>query len=443
LLTALNPNMIHFETIDTSPQEEIQSRQDALLAEAVSHCYLKSPYYKRVFDKHRVSPAAVKGCRDLQNLPFTAKEDIQADNDAFFAVSSEGIAEIVSTTGTTGDPVFVALTETDLERLACNEERNFRSAGARSGDLYHLAVTCDNLFIAGLAYLSGLRRLGVSVARVGPQNILRHLDLMKRLRPVGLVAVPSFVLAMARRMKDTGMRAAELGLERVVLIGDSIRDAEFETNALGKRITEEFGDIFVSTYGITEAQLSFCECEKRLGLHSHPDFVLVEVVDEQGRPLPDGEVGELVLTTLQVAGTPLLRYKTGDMTFKLSAPCPCGRNSVRIGHILGRKHQKLKIKGVTLYPKNIENALLEIQDIVNYQIEAFTGQDLTDDLILRVGSRRRDEVLFGMLRESLLAKARITPKVEIEAPEEIEKRLFEGGSRKAVTFKDRRGNGHA
>lgn len=435
--------MRQFDPIDTMPQEEMQSRQDSLLAETVSYCYRNSPYYKKVFDKCGISPAEIKGCRDLHKIPLTAREDIQADNEALFAVPGGSIAEIVSTTGTTGEPLFVALTSSDLERLACNEQRNFSSAGARGGDLYHLAVTCDNLFIAGLAYHSGLRRLGVSVVRVGPQNIIRHLDLIKRLAPAGLVAVPSFVLAMARRMKESGLRASELGLKKIVLIGDSVRDAEFKTNTLGRRIAEEFGDIFVSTYGITEAQLSFCECEKRLGLHSHADFVLVEVVDEKGRALPDGEVGELVLTTLQIEGTPLLRYKTGDMTFKLSAPCPCGRNSVRIGHILGRKGHKLKIKGVTLYPKNIENALLELKDVINYQIEAFTGSDHTDDLILRVGSPRRDDALLVLLKESLLAKARITPKLELEAPEKIEKRLFEGGSRKAVTFRDRRGNGHA
>jgi phenylacetate-CoA ligase len=135
---------------------------------------------------------------------------------------------------------------------------------------------------------------------------------------------------------------------------------------------------------------------------------------------------------------PLIRYRTGDVTFRLSEKCPCGRTSVRIGPIIGRKHQRLKVKGVTLYPKTIENAILEINCVVNYQIEAFTGDDETDHIILRVGSDRRDNGLRDSLVEVLRARARVTPEIEIESPKEIERRLFEGGSRKALLFKDRR-----
>jgi len=166
--------------------------------------------------------------------------------------------------------------------------------------------------------------------------------------------------------------------------------------------------------------------------------VLVEVVNDHGVALPDGEIGELVLTPFQIEGMPLIRYRTGDITYKMSEPCQCGRNSVRLGPILGRKHQKLKVKGVTLYPKAIEDALLGIKDVVNYQVEAFTGDDQTDHIILRVGSYRNDHNFLRLLHDLLKAKTRVTPQVEIDRPEEVEKRLFAGGSRKAVTFKDRR-----
>jgi phenylacetate-CoA ligase len=426
-----------FDPIDTLPESKVTEIQDRLLAETVQHA-CKSPFYSERFEALAINPAYVDSVEKLGLLPITDRKDFQENNWEFLAVPGDEIAEIVSTTGTSGEPAFVAMTAGDLARLACNEERSFRTAGAKKGDLFHLAVTCDNLFIAGIAYYGGLSRVGATVARIGPQNILRHLDLAKRLTPAGIVAVPSFMVHMARRMKENGISVDEIGLKKIVLIGDSVRDADLNTNPLGRIIEEAFGKICYSTYGITEAQLSFYECEMHRGLHSHPDFIIAEIIDDSGNVLPDGEVGELVLTTLQVEGMPLLRYRTGDVTFRIPGPCSCGRNSVRIGPVLGRKCQRLKYKGVTLYPKTIENALIDIKGVVNYQIETFTGADETDTIILRVGAHPNGNGLKSELHDALLAKARVTPTIVIESPEEIEKRLFEGGSRKAVTFKDRR-----
>ncbi len=424
------------------PAGSIAEAQSRLLIETVRYAYERSPYYKRRFDGLGLSPLALNGVQDLELLPLTDRKDFQENNWEFLAIPRYDIAEVVSTTGTSGEPAFIAMTSNDLLRLAVNEERSFRSAGVVKGDLFHLAVTCDNLFIAGMAYYVGLSRLGASVVRIGPQNITRHLDLAVRLKPVGMVAVPSFMVHMARRIKENGITVDDIGLRKIVLIGDSIRDADFRINALGSLIENAFGEICWSTYGITEAQLSFFECGMHHGLHGHPDFILAEIVDDNGNVLPDGEVGELVLTTLQVEGMPLLRYRTGDVTFKLAGLCSCGRNSVRIGPILGRKCQRLKYKGVTLYPKTIENALLGINGIVNYQIEACTGDDQTDTIILRVGVHSNSNGTKAQLHDALLAKARVIPHIAIERPEEVEKRLFEDGSRKALIFKDRRVKSH-
>jgi len=427
-----------FDPIDMLSERNIEEIQGRLLAETVRYAYDRSPYYRRRFDGLGVPAPGVKGVNELERLPLTDRKDFQENNREFLAVPRHDIAEVVSTTGTSGEPAFVSMTSNDLTRLACNEERGFRAAGAVRGDLFHLAVTCDNLFIAGIAYYEGLKRLGVSVARIGPQNIQRHLDLARNLKPSGMVAVPSFMAHMARRMSEKGITAGDIGLKKIVFIGDSVRDADLKINSLGRLIEEAFGNIFYSTYGITEAQLSFFECEAHQGFHSHPDFIMAEIIDDDGNPLPDGEVGELVLTTLQVEGMPLIRYRTGDITFKIAGGCPCGRNSGRIGPILGRKCQRLKYKGVTLYPKTVENALLGIKDIVNYQIEAYTGEDHTDAIVLRVGAGPNIGGLEAELHDALLAKARVRPRIEIERPEEIEKRLYEGGGRKAVTFVDKR-----
>ncbi|KKO18990.1 MAG: phenylacetate-CoA ligase [Candidatus Brocadia fulgida] len=427
-----------FDAIDRYSSDEIKTLQGELLTETVRYAYEHSPYYKKRFDELGLHPLHMKGMESIEEMPFTTKEDVQRDTWGFLAVPKQDIAEIVSTTGTTGDPAFIALTHNDLERLAWNEEKSFRYAGVVKGDLFHIAVTCDNLFIAGIAYYRGLINLGASVARIGPQNTIRYLDLIRKLKPTGIVAVPSLILQKLCRAGENGISVKDLGLEKIVLIGDTVRNADFSTNRLGSLIENAFGRICYSTYGITEAHLSFCECQVHRGLHSHPDLVLVEIVDDNGRTLSDGEVGELVLTPFQIEGMPLIRYKTGDITFKMSEPCPCGRNSVRIGPILGRKHHKLKVKGVTLYPQTIGNALLDVKEVINYQIEAYTGDDQTDHILLWIGSYNTRRDFLASLHDAIHARARITPTVKIERPEEVEKRLFEGGSRKAITFKDRR-----
>ncbi len=427
-----------FDLIDRQPADSTKDIQRELLIETIRYAYENSPYYRKRFDNLGLSPAHIKDIGNIEKLPFTCREDLQADNWAFLAVPRQDVAEIVSTTGTTGDPVFVALTHNDLERLASNEERCFRYAGVEKGDVFHIAVTCDNLFIAGIAYYRGLVKLGASVVRVGHQNTIRHLDLIKKLKPTGIVAVPSLIAQKLCRTGENGVSVKELGIEKIVLIGDSIRNTDFSSNPLGGLIENAFGKTCYSTYGITEAQTSFCECQIHQGLHSHPDFVLVEIVDDNGNALSDGEIGELILTPLQVEGMPLIRYKTGDITFKISTPCRCGRNSVRVGPILGRKHHKLKVRGVTLFPQTMGNALFSVKGVVNYQIEAYTGDDHTDNIIIRVGSYNNNGDFLASLHEALRANARVTPTVELEHPAEIEKRLFEGGSRKAITFKDRR-----
>ncbi|MGR3309457.1 MAG: phenylacetate--CoA ligase family protein [Candidatus Brocadiales bacterium] len=424
-------------TIERPSENVIKKTQGELLKSTVTYAFETSTYYRRIFNDHGLLPSEVS-LENLKRLPFTTKQDISRNNRSFFSVQEQDIAEIVSTTGTTGDPIFIALTSNDVKRLTYNEAENFGYIGVNKEDLFHIAVTCDNLFIAGIAYYRGLIKLGATVVRIGPQSIIRYLDIAKKLKPTGVVAVPSFMYHMVQRANENGFDIKKSGIEKIVLVGDSIRNADFSTNTLGSFIEDSFGTKCYSTYGITEGQVSFCECEYHHGLHSHPDLVLVEVVDDNGEPLEDGEIGELVITPLQLEGMPLIRYRTGDISFKISEPCPCGRDSLRIGPILGRKQHKLKVKGVTVYPKAIENVILKIKDVLNYQIEAYTDESHTDHIILRIGSHRNDNSFRASLIDILRAKVRVTPEIEIESPEEIEKRLFEGGSRKAIIFKDRR-----
>jgi phenylacetate-CoA ligase len=432
--------MRFFPGIYALPSAEIARVQEELLQETVSLAARISPFYRERFSGGKAEATSIRTLADLARLPLTSKEDIQRRNQDFWADAGEGPAEIVATTGTTGEPIYVAMTGRDLERLAENERRGFSWLGAKPGDRFHIAITLDNLFVAGLAYHLGLHKIGATAIRVGAQPARRHLDLMKQLRPDGVVAVPSLLLALARQAQKDGDDLASFAPRRAMLIGDAIRSQGLASNTLGRLLEGAWGGELFSTYGLTEAGLAYHECPLHQGLHSHPDLVVTEVVDDNGCPVPDGEVGELTITTLQVEGMPLIRYRTGDITFMLPDPCPCGRKGPRIGPILGRKQHRLKVKGTTLYPKTIEDALLSVEGVENFVIEAHTGDDETDRVVVRIGTLRDDPCFRETVSYTLYAKARVTPEVRLTSPAEVEALLFEGGRRKPRVFVDLRKN---
>lgn len=423
--------------IDKKDINETADIQGSLLKEAVSYLYKNSPFYRK---KLGACPN-IKNITDIQNLPITTKEDIQKNNWGFLCVERDKLAEVVATTGTTGSHIFIGLTKKDLERLAENEKRCFSYAGAVPQDLFLLSVTMDNLFIAGLAYYSGLQKLGAGVVRIGPHSPKKHLEIIHTLKPTGIVAVPSFLISICKQAEKDGIRLEKSSIKKAVLIGESIRNPDFSSNTLGN-IVEKLTQVeCYSTYGITEAQAAFCECQYHKGLHSHPDLVYAEIVDDDGNVLNDGEIGELVVTTFQIEGMPLLRYRTGDITFRIRGRCDCGRTSDRLGPIIGRKAHKLKVKGTTVYPKAIENALLEIEGIENYVIEAYTGNDHADHVVVKIGADNNKASFKDAICENIKARIRFTPEIQIMQPHEIEEILYEGGRRKPMIFVDRRQKG--
>ena len=338
-MLTFHPDIYHL------PAADIARIQDRLLREAIERAAGTSPFYRARFSGGGPDPAAIRSRADLTRLPFTSKEDIQKRTQEFWAAPREALTELVATTGTTGEPIYVAMTDRDLERLGENERRGFTWLGAKPGDRYHVAITLDNLFVAGLAYYLGLHRVGAAAMRVGAQPARRHLDLMKQLRPDGIVAVPSLLLALANQARSDGDDLGGFAPRKAMLIGDAIRDRGLGPNALGRALERAWGGELFSTYGLTEAGLAFHECPVHQGLHSHPDLVVVEIVDDAGRTVPEGEIGELVITSLQMEGMPLIRYRTGDVSFVVPGACPCGRGGDRIGPILGRKQHRLEGEG--------------------------------------------------------------------------------------------------
>lgn len=354
-------------------------------------------------------------------------------NGDFLCVPRSRIAEIVTTSGTTGQPLLWMLTASDVKRLAVNEKISFECAGVTPRDTVLVAVALDRCFIAGLAYWQGLRELGCSVVRVGAASSQLVLEMITRVKPTAIVAVPSFLRVIADKAREQGFDLKKSTVKKAVCIGEPIRDREFALNPSGRAIEAAWGARVYSTYGVTELANSLCECNAGKGGHLHENQLYLEILDDAGRPLPEGEVGEVVATTFGVEAMPLIRYRTGDCAALYSGRCRCGRTSPRLGPIVGRKNQKLKFKGASLFPSTLQ-AVLEEAGVEKFVIVARRENELSDAVEVLVGG----DVKPAALREAMQARARIAPQIRRVSLAEIEKWQLPPDARKRRTFVDLR-----
>lgn len=362
------------------------------------------------------------------------KATLSARNLDFLCVSRDEVVEIVTTSGTTGQPLLWMLTERDLQRLAHNEKLSFECAGLTRQDTVLIATTLDRAFIAGLAYWLGLRELGCAIVRVGPALPGMVLEMMHRVHPTAIVSVPSFLRIVAEKARETAFDLAGGSVRKIIGIGEPLRDASFALNATGRALEAAWNARVYSTYGVTELANSLCECDAGRGGHLHEDQLLIEILDDAGQPVPDGVVGEVVATTFGVEAMPLIRYRTGDCAALFREPCACGRTSPRLGPIVGRKHQKLKIKGTTLFPTTLQAVLDETPGVDVYVIVARTAADGTDMVEVLVDG----PVKLPDLRDFFRSRTKIVPRLRHAPRAEIEALQLPVHARKRRTFVDLR-----
>ena len=386
-----------------------------------------------------VQPGDIRTADDLRHLPVTTKTDLQLHPGEFVCVPRNRIIDYVTTSGTLGDPVTFALTEEDLARLAYNEAMSFTTAGCTGEDILQLMTTIDRRFMAGLAYFMGARELGCGVIRVGNGIPELQWDTIRRIGPTGCIVVPSFLIKLVGYAQEHGIDYRRSSLRRAICIGEALRDTDFSNNTLGAKITELWPELeLFSTYASTEMQTSITECGHHCGGHVPADMLLVELLDEQNNPVPEGQEGEVVITTLGVRGMPLLRFKTGDICIARTGRCACGRTTMRLSSVIGRRGQMIKFKGTTLYPPALYDVLENIPGVNNYIIEVFTGSLGTDQIVLRIGSTRRDEAFEKEIKDTFRSKVRVAPEVVFEQVEYIAKKQMPQMSRKQIKFVDLR-----
>ncbi len=424
--------------IEKKSIREIKSYQESRLPELLAYLKEKSVFYAELFSINNINISEIKNLEELTRIPVTTKDDLQKRNDDFLCVDKSEITDFITTSGTMGEPVTFAMTDHDLERLAYNEFISFSCADTTDADIYQLMVTMDKRFMAGLAYFLGLRKLGAGVIRIGPGLQELQFESIYRFSPTGLITVPSFIPKLIEYAEKHDYDYKNSSIKKAVCIGEPIRNTDFSLNTLGKKITEKWDIKLYSTYASTEMGTAFTECSEGIGGHHHPEMIIVEFLDENNEPVKEGEPGEVTITTLGVEGMPLLRFKTGDICYHFTELCTCGRNTMRLGPVIGRKQQMIKFKGTTLYPPAIYDVLNEIEWIENYIIEVYTNNLGTDEILVKAGYKNASQKLEKIIKDHFRARLRVAPEIEFKKPKEIIKLQMPPNTRKPITFIDNR-----
>ena len=357
------------------------------------------------FHRDRLGGATVRNLADLASLPFVRKTDLREQYPfGLLAVPRREVARIHASSGTKGKPTVAAYTATDLDLWREVMARALTAAGTRRGDLLHIAFGYG-LFTGGLGFHDGAERVGMTVVPVSSGNTARHHLLLQDFKPDVIAATPSFALHLAETLAEQGGKPRDLGL-RVGIFG-----AEPWTDGIRIAIERAFGLSAFDIYGLSEiiGPGVAGECEARDGLHIADDHFLPEIIDPaSGTVLPPGREGELVFTTVTKRAMPLVRYRTGDITTLTVEPCRCGRTSARMARVKGRSDDMLIVKGVNLYPSEVERTLLAVEDLApHYQLVVDRGATLArlevqvepaPELIARCGGFAADHPEIASLR---------------------------------------------
>lgn len=426
------------QEIETAPLSEQMEFQNIALRQQLEYLKKFSKFYQLIFKNNNIDISKIRTVEDLSFIPTTTKEDLQKFNQDFICCKKDEIVDYLTTSGTTGKPVLFVLTESDLKRLEYNEFLSLSCAGCKKEDSIQLMTTLDRRFMAGLAYYLGARKIGSGIVRVGAGTPAFQWDTIDIVRPNILITVPSFIIKLIEFANENNIDYHKYNIQKAICIGDTIRNEDFSLNSLGKKIKENWDIELISTYASTEMSTAFTECNFGCGGHHHPELIVTEFLDEKGNPVSEGAPGELVVTTLGVEGLPLLRYKTGDICSYYLEPCKCGRKTVRVGPVIGRKNQMMKIKGTTLYPNAFYDILDNFDFINSYVIIVKKNNLDLDEVTIKLNLKNDNSESIDIIKEHLKSKLRVNPNLVIESLEEINILLNPEGSRKAMKFLDYR-----
>ena len=420
------------------PREQLEQLQLERLQKTVNHC-MNSPFYQKRFRELGITPADIKTLDDVRKLPFTTKEDLR-DNYPFgiCCVPMKDCVRLHSSSGTTGNPTVVLHSQKDLEEWATAVARCLWMVGSRPEDVFQNSAGYG-MFTAGLGFQYGAEKVGMLTVPAAAGNTTRQIKFIKDFGTTVLHAIPSYASRVFEVMQQEGVDPRKDTKLRVLCIG-----AEPHSEEQRKRIEDNLGVKAYNSYGISEMMgpgVAF-ECQEQNGLHIWEDYFIVEIIDPVTlEPVPDGELGELVLTTINREAMPLLRYRTRDLTRILPGDCPCGRHHKRLARLQGRSDDMIILKGVNIFPIQIEKILLKFKELsTDYLITLETkesGDTMTIDVELSqlfTDDYKRLQALEKNITRLLKDEILITPKVRLVS----KGTLTVSDEKKAVRVKDLR-----
>uniref|UniRef100_A0A7J2TKZ6 Phenylacetate--CoA ligase family protein n=1 Tax=Archaeoglobus fulgidus TaxID=2234 RepID=A0A7J2TKZ6_ARCFL len=421
-------------SIERMPVEDLREIQEKKLRALVSNAYSYSPFYRRKFKELGLHPSDIKSLEDLPKLPFTNKQDLR-DNYPFgmFAVPISQIVRFHASSGTTGKPTLVGYTENDIRVWVESLCRGLVSCGLTHEDIVQIAYGYG-LFTGGLGFHYAVEKIGATALPISTGNTTRQIELMKDLGVTVIACTPSYMLYMAEYAEKMGVSIADTRL-RMGIFG-----AEPWSEETRRRIEEKTGITAYDVYGTSELSGPlFTECVERNGLHIWADHFLIETIDPKtGENVGEGERGELVVTTLSKEAMPLIRWRTGDITIMETEKCNCGRTHPRIMRILGRSDDMLIVRGVNVFPSQIEHVLMQIPELGEHymiildRVENLDVMTIQVELNEKVSIERPGEIinLRKKVEEKLKSVLGVHANVEIVNPGTLQR--FEGKAKRIV-----------
>lgn len=409
--------------------DEMRALQGRRLHKIVKYVYHNVPFYRNKLQEMDVTPDDIRSIEDIHKLPFTTKQDLR-DNYPFGlqAAPKSEVIRVHASSGTTGNPTIVGYTRKDIEVWSECMTRCLTAYGVSRDDIFSVAYGYG-LFTGGLGAHYGVENLGAAVVPTSTGNTEKHVRLIRDLGITGIACTPSYALYLAETMDHMGISKNDIRL-RVGAFG-----AEPWTESMRTEIESRLGLKGFNLYGLSEIMgpcVSY-ECQEQHGSHICEDHFFPEIIDpETLQPLPYGEVGELVFTTLTKEGMPLLRYRTKDLCSLMNDPCPCGRTSVRMGRILGRSDDMLIIRGINVFPSQVESVVLSMPEFAPRYLLVIDRVNNLDTLQVQVEVRQEyfteqfDTLgALGTLEKRLANKLKsvlsISAKVQLKAPGTIER----------------------
>jgi len=403
-------------------REELERLQLLRLRKNVKRVYENSPFYREMFKENGLGLSNFKSLRDLSRIPFTTRQDLR-DNFPYglLAVPLEEVVRLHTSTGTTGKPKAILFTQKDIEEASELIARSMRMTGAKKDDVFQNMMSYG-LFTGGLIFHYGAERLGLLVIPAGAGNTERQIQLMRDFKTTVVHITPSYALYLADIMDDMELNPKDDFNLRIAYLG-----AEPYSEETRLKIENIFGVDAYNSYGLSEMNgpgVAF-ECKEKEGMHLWEDNFIIEIINPStGEVLKDGEEGELVLTSINREAMPILRYRTGDLTFVYPERCKCGRTHRRISRLKGRVDDMLTVRGINVFPSEIERILMSLPGIGrNYQIILEREKNL-DKLMVKVevkkelfnGSLDRLRELEEGVRKALKIELMLTPEVELVEP---------------------------